>query len=957
MAKRSDRLQKLADKNVQLEATGARRPFRADGYINLMNKYGTGQDNSEAYQFAPEGQIPDTALTQHYEADGLFSKIIDIPAQEAVKKGFKLNISDEKVEEYIQKKLRLLDYKTFSEDALKWSRLYGGAIGVMLIDDGCDDLTIPVDWKKARAIEEVDIYDRSVVTPDYSSLYSNYGMYGFKRRSKFRMPEYYNVFSVFGAFRVHESRCLVFRNGKMPEKTSTTEFRFWGIPEYNRIKRALRETVTAHGDAVKLLERCVQAVYKMQNLSQTLATDEGEDQVIRRLQIIDMARGILNSVAIDKEGEDYDFKSITLTGVREVIDSACNMLSALTEIPQTKLFGRSPAGMNATGESDLENYYNFIDKIRALQLRDNYCLLVDAIIQIGINNGELKEKPDYELEFEPLWNEKETDRVTIDQSRAQTQQVQAQTEQLYVDMGVLDPSEIRKRLKREGRYDIENEELPAEQSSFESIIEQLSHKDEDDIGSAKSVGVLVEKDGLFLVGNRDDNNQVGGPGGHVESWEDAFRAAVRETEEEFGITLDGIMPIGVLQDLPKEYGKPAIFLATGFSGEVLQDTAESRNNRFMNLSDLQNEDLYIPFQKAVELLFAELRKSKIADATPVHLTSEADSGTIVGVEDEAEFKESEHPRDKDGKFTSGSGSSGGASDDKKKDPTPKPSTTLAVPEGAALRQRLLADTEGKITADEIISDPVVQKAIESYKYEPKDETILIDTPEREQERQRAADEVANSGSITGYDEDGQPKYDGPVTRGFRAEIVIGPPAAGKSSVIVDRVSKNTQARVLDSDEVKKRLSGYDDGRGAGKVHEESSHILEQRIMPQFYEGGQHHGDNLVIPIVGKNPRKVEKYLQALKSAGYEVHLSFNDVKPETSMKRAVCRYISEGRWLNPVYIRDVGRSPEATYEAMKRKGGFASYSRYNNDVPKGQPATKVERVNANGESINWEDWQ
>ena len=42
------------------------------------------------------------------------------------------------------------------------------------------------------------------------------------------------------------------------------------------------------------------------------------------------------------------------SGVSDVIDSTCNFLSALTSIPQTILFGRSPAGMNATGDADLE---------------------------------------------------------------------------------------------------------------------------------------------------------------------------------------------------------------------------------------------------------------------------------------------------------------------------------------------------------------------------------------------------------------------------------------------------------------------------------------------------------------------------------------------------------------------------------------------------------------------------
>ncbi len=631
-----NRLRQIEENNRAIEAhsdTSERKPFRVDGYINLLNKYGTAQDNSEAYRYASENQTPDTILMTHYEQNGLFGKIIDIPAQEAVKKGFKLNIADAAVEEYIQKKVRRMKFFTTVEESLKWSRLFGGALAVMIIDDGINDLTKPVNWKKAKKIDEIVVYDRSVVTPDYQSMYRGVGVYGTAQRSKFRMPEYYNVFSIYGSFRVHESRCLIFRNGKMPEKASTSDYRFWGVPEYNHIKRAMRETITAHGDAVKLLERSVQAVYKTKNLAQMLSTDEGENDVLRRLQLIDTARGILNSIAIDADGEDYDFKTITLSGVKEVIDSACNMLSALTEIPQTKLFGRSPAGMNATGESDLENYYSFIDKIRESQIKDNLCSLIDGIIQIGINNKELTERPDYELEFEPLWNEKESERATIDQTRAQTDLTIAQTAQLYIDMGVLDPAEERKRLKNEGKFGIEDEELPQqEEEPLAGLLQSLQRRDSKDspYKGATGVGVLVVKDGKFLVGNRDDNNQVGSPGGHIESWEDAERAAMRETEEEFGITLKNLIPLGMLDNLPQEYGRSFAFLSTDFDGTPLTNTQEMLNNRFTELQGLQNEVLYAPFKAALDKLFSVLEINAIysddEDDTPKDAdTDEADT--------------------------------------------------------------------------------------------------------------------------------------------------------------------------------------------------------------------------------------------------------------------------------------------------------------------------------------------
>lgn len=145
----------------------------------------------------------------------------------------------------------------------------------------------------------------------------------------------------------------------------------------SRLSGQLRECITSHSNGTKLLERSVQAIYKMKNLANLLSTEDGENKVLQRLQVIDMARGILNSMAIDAEGEDYDFKTLQMSGVKDVIDTTCNMLSAVTNIPQTILFGRSPAGMNATGDSDLENYYNMVENIQKQNMKANARTVID----------------------------------------------------------------------------------------------------------------------------------------------------------------------------------------------------------------------------------------------------------------------------------------------------------------------------------------------------------------------------------------------------------------------------------------------------------------------------------------------------------------------------------------------------------------------------------------------------
>lgn len=629
------------------------RPYRGDGYTNVLNKYGTTQDNSEAYRYEREPIIPDMQLTSLYEGNGLFSKIIDTPAEEALKHGFNLNLNSDELDNFVEECLDELEWEEKAATAIKWARLYGGSIIVMLIDDG-RGLEEPVDWQNIKSIDELRVFERAVVQPDYASLYmQDYGGKGnVNRTSKFGEPEFYYVTSMYGSFMVHESRCLVFRNGVLPEQVSNTTYQMWGMPEYIRIKRALRETVTAHTDATKLLERSVQAIYSMKNLASLLATDDGEDQVVRRLEVIDMARGLLNSIAIDADGENYDFKSISFSGVKDVIDSTCNMLSALTNIPQTLLFGRSPAGENATGASDLENYYNFVERIQKLMLKRNLRYLLDVVFRAGVASGEIDEEPDYKLVFNPLWSLSDAEQATVEQTKASASLTKAQTAQIYVDMQALDPSEVRRKLASDDEFtveeiideededlysamveaqngqvesEVEAAEANAEQQELPSGSEQSAPNeapaatevatDEDEKSDAAiptTVGVLVLRDGKVLTGVRKSDFYpftIGGPGGHIEKGETPEQAAVRETQEEFGITPTELIPLTVRTGLAEEFGVPEYFLCTQYDGEI--DCADHSEVVAPQMSDLgevlkavsdERESLFAPFADSIRVL-------------------------------------------------------------------------------------------------------------------------------------------------------------------------------------------------------------------------------------------------------------------------------------------------------------------------------------------------------------------
>lgn len=411
--------------------------YRADGFSDVMRLYQS--------QTAQTGEmwIPDYDLAEKYQNNGLFSKIIDRPAEEALKHGMEYNVSDADLKDFLDDALDRLDWEEKAVTAIRWARLFGGSIIVMLLDDG-GGLEEPVNWQDVRSVEELRVYERAIVQPDPDTY----------RTGK---AEYFDVSSTYGGtFRVHRSRCLVFKNGSLPEYGAAQQYYYWGLPEYIRIHKDLSRALKTHTNAANMIEKSVQPVYKQKNLQSTLAAEGGDTAVLKRLNVIDQARGMLNSIAVDMDGEDYDFKTFQMTGAKEILESTCNLLSAVTCIPQTILFGRSPAGENATGESDLENYYNFVEGIQKRMLKKNIRTLIKAIVQAGVYDGSIENPGNIKPTFKPLWSLSETEKATVELTKAQRAQVAAQTAQLYIDMQAIQPEEVRQALAKDEQVDVES---------------------------------------------------------------------------------------------------------------------------------------------------------------------------------------------------------------------------------------------------------------------------------------------------------------------------------------------------------------------------------------------------------------------------------------------------------------------------------------------------------------------
>lgn len=185
---------------------------------------------------------------------------------------------------------------------------------------------------------------------------------------------------------------------------------------------------------------------------------------------------------------------------------------------------------------------------------------------------------------------------------------------------------------------------------------------------------------------------------------------------------------------------------------------------------------------------------------------------------------------------------------------------------------------------------------------------------------------------------GEVTYSGEVKRDRRADIVIGLPAAGKSSTLVEPISNEFNSRVVDSDEIKKLIPEFNNGWGADVVHQES-----KKINNKVLEETADREENFVLPIVGSKLEKVEKYITALKALDYKVYLHYNELPINKAIGRVLNRFLEEGRFIDPKIIYNYGDKVARVYENIKTKGDLIDgYSKFNNDVKRGEKPRLIE---------------
>lgn len=379
-----------------------------DSFANFVTRIGYAGDKNVAntYIFAPATQAEIEAAYR----SSIFRKIIDIVPGDMTRQWREWQ-ADDKVIEAIEAEEKRLDLPRKIRWAMILGRLYGGAIAYMG-GKGMGDPATPLDRTKVAkgALEYIHVLHRWQVRADEIDLDP--------LSEGFGGPKMYVVTTTNGVdVRIHPSRVIKFIGERVPQGMTgiTDTEQGWGDSLWEVIKEAVMHADDSAANISALIKEAKVDVMRIAGFMTGMATDGYEARLIRRFAVMAEAKSNLSMTLLDKEDE-WDRKVTNFAGLDDIAKLFLMIMCAVADIPATRLLGKSPDGMNSTGESDLRNYYDRLKDEQESDLRPTLTPL-DEVLQMSALG---KIDPGVTYKWGPLWQLTSVEKATRDKTVADT---------------------------------------------------------------------------------------------------------------------------------------------------------------------------------------------------------------------------------------------------------------------------------------------------------------------------------------------------------------------------------------------------------------------------------------------------------------------------------------------------------------------------------------------------------
>jgi phage-related protein (TIGR01555 family) len=335
-----------------------------DTFQNQLARLGSASEN-----IISAATYPLTRLSRNYQLlnslyrnSWICNHIVNIVPEDMIKNGW--DITAELTPEETDR-IKKLEQKTLVREklleGLYWGRLYGGAGAIMIIDGHEDKLDEPLEYDDILP----DSFCGLMVVDRWSGIYPGLELITDIRDPEMGLPKYYEVRDTITerlVSKVHHSRVIRFTGKKLPFWEEMAEI-YWGSSIMEHVYEEMLKRDSTSWNIASLVFQSNLLVDKVDGMDQMLAATDPETQ--RNFYNVKSAQNQMrsnNGMMIIGQNEDISAINYTFEGLKDISESQMMDISGACDIPMTRLFGRSPQGMNATGESDLQMYYDGVGR-------------------------------------------------------------------------------------------------------------------------------------------------------------------------------------------------------------------------------------------------------------------------------------------------------------------------------------------------------------------------------------------------------------------------------------------------------------------------------------------------------------------------------------------------------------------------------------------------------------------
>ena len=383
-----------------------------DTFTNFLSGLGVfGRDKMTGSQYVTAIWTRDQ-LEAAYRSDWIARKAISIPAFDSTREWRNWQAEQDQIEKLEATEDRL-QVQLKLQQGLTKARLYGGATILIGIEGDMarelDPETIKKDGLKfLHVMAPHQLHVQELIRDIANPYYGQPEFYILRSDGGANVPDK----QLLGEVKVHPSRMVRLMGLEPPDPMLNSG---WGDPLMQVIHDAVNASGMVMGSIATLITEAKFDVIKIPGLTEIFSTQKGTDKLIKRFSEANVAKSVVNAVVMDAE-EDWQRIGVTFQGMPEILQLYLQVAAGAADIPATRFLGMSPAGLNSTGESDLQNYYDRIHADQVLRLSPALEKLDKAIQMSALG----KYDEDVFYEWNPLWQMTEAEKADIAFKKAQS---------------------------------------------------------------------------------------------------------------------------------------------------------------------------------------------------------------------------------------------------------------------------------------------------------------------------------------------------------------------------------------------------------------------------------------------------------------------------------------------------------------------------------------------------------